>query len=144
MWMLDKVQVFKKLCDYILGECAEKYSLTLNEVKVILYLEHTKENNMAKDISESLMISKSHVSMSVNNLEKRGYLFRKNDDKDKKKLHLVLTDKAEKVIKDVEIINNEVINKLLKDISEKELELFKSISLRLRRNLDLVMNLKDK
>lgn len=144
MWILDKVQVVKKVYDHILGESAEKFDLTINEVKVILYLAHTKKNNTAKDIADNLMISKSHVSMSVNNLEKRGYLLRKNDDKDKKKLHLVLTEKSDIVVRDIKKIKNNVREKVLKDISVEELELVESISLRMRKNLDLIMDLKDK
>lgn len=52
------------------------------------------------DIQKNLHISKSSVSQTLNNLEKKGYVVRTIDPVDRRKITVVLTSEGEKVLAD--------------------------------------------
>ena len=86
MKLLNKAQIIKKLYSNVFERIALEYNITANEVMILTFLKDDFDQDMATDIVNTLMISKSHVSLSVNNLEKAGYIVKKQDVNDKKKI----------------------------------------------------------
>lgn len=136
MKLLKNTQVFKKIYDNLLNEIAKKYELTTNELKILLFLQESQENDIARDIVNTLMLSKSHVSMSVDFLEKKKYLERLQDEKDKKKYHLKITNKANVIIEDVNKKQEELKEILYKGISQEEIKTMNSIIEKMRNNIN--------
>ena len=66
------------------------------------------------------MISKSHVSYTVEKLKNKGYIIKVQDEKDKKKFHLKLTEKADNILKIIKSEQNKLNDISFKDITENE------------------------
>lgn len=70
------------------------------------------------------MISKSHVSYTVEKLKNKGYIIKVQDEKDKKKFHLKLTEKADNILKIIKSEQNKLNDISFKDITENEKKQF--------------------
>lgn len=110
------------------------YKLSPNEIDILVAL-HMRKYNMAKDIAENFEISKSLVCRSVESLIKKGYIDTKKDEKDKRITHLILKEEAKPIVQALQE-NREKNNKiLLKDIDEKELEIFNNVLDKMKENI---------
>ena len=136
MKLLNKAQIIKKLYSNVFERIAVEYNITANEVMILTFLKDDFDQDMATDIVNTLMISKSHVSLSVNNLEKAGYIVKKQDVNDKKKIHLVITEKAKPILDEIEYEQNKLYEVIFKGISDKEKEILKLILQKMCNNIN--------
>lgn len=127
MNLLENTQIFKKMIDQSYLKVSKETNLTVNEIRVISFLYKNEELDIASDIVEKLMISKSHVSFSVESLKNKKYIEKVRDDQDKKKIHLRLTHKANQIVKLLEDEQNKLTEFLLQDIDETERNQFTNI-----------------
>lgn len=65
----------------------------------IISMVSSNEQITAKEISDTLKVSKTTVVSAVDRLEKRGFLIRKVDEQDKRRRYLFLTDSGKEVNK---------------------------------------------
>ena len=70
------------------------------------------------------MISKAHVSVSVESLVKKKYIKKVQDDRNKKKFHLKLIDRSKEVIDLLDIEIEKLKNTLMRDVSLQDREIF--------------------
>lgn len=99
-----------------------KYKLTLAEILVLLLLSSHRDCDTARDIVERLRLAKSHVSVSVRDLEERGYLKGGHENGDRRTIHLQLCDTAAGVIADAQERQRQFLSILGQGFSEEELE----------------------
>ncbi len=112
-----------------------RYGLSAIEVDVLLFLANNKQFDTASDISAIRKIPKSHVSLAVNRLFKKGYLRKNADVLNKKKIHLTIKDwPAEIVCYGIEQ-QKEFTNVLLNGFSGDELNTLKTYFNRMEKNL---------
>lgn len=135
MKIFNQIQIMRKVHSSLLEKIASKYKLNECEIMILVFLNETSEENMASDIVKHLMISKAHVSGLVNNLENQGYIIRENDHKDKKKIHLIVTEKAKPIIKEVQKKKIEMKTKVFAGVTEKEAEVMKAVLNKIKNNL---------
>ena len=124
MTFLEDIQVLKKAMDNLFYKVSKKTDLAVNEIRLLLFLHQNKELDIASEIVENLMISKSHVSYTVEKLKNKGYIIKVQDEKDKKKFHLKLTEKADNILKIIKSEQNKLNDKSFKDITENEKKQF--------------------
>lgn len=67
----DGLSLFKKIYDQSLEPVCKKYQLTRMELDILLFLANNPGYDTAKDIIERRRLTKSHVSMSLKDLERR-------------------------------------------------------------------------
>lgn len=120
MSLLEEAQVLKKVMDNLLYEVSKKTDLTVNEIRVLLFLYQNEKCDIASSIVENLMISKSHVSASVENLKNKEYIKKIQDIKDRKKFHIKLTKKAESILTSIAQEQEELREELFDGIDAKE------------------------
>ncbi len=126
MNFLENTQILKKIIDNSFLKISKETDLTVNEIRVLLFLYQNEKLDIASDIVEKLMISKSHVSFSVESLSNKNYIEKVQDNKDKKKFHLKLTNKSDQIIK---LLGNEEVQLkdiLFQNIDENEKKIFKN------------------
>ena len=99
-------------------DAAREEGLSQNEIEVLLFLAH-KKCDTAREITQFRGISRSLVSKSVDLLMKKGYLEAKQDEKDRRVIHLLLLPKAEKTIEKLNIIRREFMSKLCEALHGK-------------------------
>lgn len=127
MSILEDLHILNKVINTPLNKIAKKAHLTLIEVRVILFLYENKKFDIAAKIVDKLILSKSIVSESVEDLVNKKFIIKIQDLKDKKKYHLKLTNNSQKII---ELLNHEINdlkNKLMKNISLEDKENLKRI-----------------
>lgn len=110
--------------DNLFYKVSKKTDLAVNEIRLLLFLHQNKELDIASEIVENLMISKSHVSYTVEKLKNKGYIIKVQDEKDKKKFHLKLTEKADNILKIIKSEQNKLNDISFKDITENEKKQF--------------------
>ena len=119
----------------LLEPICKKWDLTRNELDVILFLANNPEFDRAVDIVNHRGLAKSHVSMSVANLERRGLLDRIADPSDRRTVHLKLTEKA-KEITDVGCrVQKQFMDYLHQGVTEEQLELMRLFAERVYENI---------
>ncbi len=133
-----------RLYEMVRGQLLEKYNLTAIESEVLLYLIANDEvgygardmRDTASDIAEARFFSKSNVSKGVYSLIKKQYIVSKQDEKDRRIIHLKLTEKADKELFISEVNKmNDVFNKLLcEGIPRSELDTLFEIETKLAKN----------
>ena len=136
MKVLENGNYIRKISNSIFYEIFQKYQLNFNELSIILFLNENKtEKNTAKDIVEELLFTKSHVSTSVESLVNKKYIIRQSDKQDKKKIHLILTEKANIVLSDAEMKKEEFKKIVLENITDEEKEIGEKIFMKICNNI---------
>ena len=123
-----------KLHETMLKEIWDQYQLQLIEAKIISFLWNNPGKDTAADIVELRMLSKGNVSQAVESLIQRSFLERKQDQKDRRKIHLSLTSSAQPIVDSMEILWEKFEEELFTGISEEEKELFHQVSDHIKHN----------
>lgn len=90
------------------------------EEAVLYYLSHEKDGASARELSLYFQINTSRVAAILNSLCKKGYVERKHDDFDKRKIHVFITDEGRNYAKKQ---YNDVVNRvqlLLEQLGEED------------------------
>ena len=88
--ILVNLQRVKKIYELMLKRVTKVYSMTKNEIDVLLFLANNEGYDTAKEIVELRSLSKSHVCKSIGSLSERGFLLEEKDERDKRCVHLKL------------------------------------------------------
>ncbi len=133
---LDSTQRSHKMYAAILEPVCRQFSLTRNELDIMLFLANNPGFDRAADIVAVRKIAKSHVSLSVGNLEKRGLLLREFEEGDRRAAHLKLTDAAIPIVRAGQHLQKRFFTKMFDGLSGKELELWGKILEKICKNIE--------
>lgn len=124
----------KKSHSYIASRLKE-YELTSNQIDVLYFLLRNKKYNTAKDIVEFIGVSKGLVSRSVDELIKKDYLYVKEDEADRRKMRLFLTESGKAVVKKIDKYDHEFLEKITAGITPEEIKTHLRIAMKISENL---------
>lgn len=113
-----------------------KYGLSYMEFVVLMFLANNTEYTKASDIVEVLDIAKSHVSMTIKELEKKGLLGRRVKEDDRRSSILEIKDKAKNIIHEGRIVQKEYMDAVFRGMDEKDMADFRRIQKKLERNIE--------
>lgn len=136
---LTSLRCMMKLYDGILKTVCEQYQLTLIEANIISFLYNNPGKDTAGDIVELKMLSKGNVSRAVETLIGKSLLQRRQDETDRRKMHLTLLPEAAPVTETIERLRTDFEQDLFCGISDQDLEQFFQVHSRLRENAQLSM-----
>ena len=111
-------KVHDKFCEKI----SVQYGLTNLELNILFFLKSNCELDTAKDMSEKLHLSKSNISDAVDSLTKKGYLKGIQDEKDRRYIHLKLSEEAENILEGAFKLHEEFVDSITKDIPQEKLD----------------------
>ena len=131
----DIMGVAKRSYNMILSPVCSKWELTRNELDVLLFLQNNPQYDRATDIVTYRGIAKSHVSMSVANLESRGFLVRKYDETDRRTAHLVLTEQGCGVAGEARKYQTQFFSALYQGVTEEEFALWGRVTEKVCNNI---------
>ena len=86
----DHLFLFKRLYDQTMDPIAQQWDLTRMELDILLFLANAPAYDTAADIVERRRLTKSHVSVSIHSLIRRGWLERSYLPGNRKSAHLRL------------------------------------------------------
>ncbi|WP_077612247.1 MarR family winged helix-turn-helix transcriptional regulator [Clostridium sp. Marseille-P2415] len=135
---IDKI--YRKVC----GKAVAEYDFTPNEILVLMFLSNNQELNSASDIAQCRNISKGLVAKSVESLCEKGYLTTGKDKKDRRLVHLYLTEKSQKVVARIKTCKQEFMEELHKGIPAEDLEALNRTAKVMNRNLENMLRLTEK
>jgi len=119
---LDSMQLSKKKYAAMLESVCRQYDLTRNELDILLFLANNPEFDRAAEIVAIRRIAKSHVSLSVCNLEKRGLLSRVFEESDRRTAHLRLTEAAQPIVRAGQHLQKRFFTGMFEGLNRQELE----------------------
>ena len=135
--MLDLKRVNGKI-HKALTNSLKKYDLDVTPVqsRIIMFIDENNEVTATDILDKFNSINKSTLSEILNNLEKNGYISRREALNDSRKKLIVLTDKAKDVIKVLKKNFDDIAHRVLDNVSNEEYEVFSAILNKIERNVD--------
>lgn len=140
-------------------EFAEKLSKAYNETckplchelnipqtafDILLFLANNPEYKTARDIVEVRKIKANLVSVNVDKLVNEGYLKRKSVEGDRRKIHLICTEKSREIIKKGQALQQSFIEKLFSGMDEETRKVFQQGMLQMEKNIEKMSEEKNK
>ena len=86
---------------------------------------------------EEKNLSKAHISKSVDNLRAKGFVVLTEDENDRRKRHIELTEKAVEAAKNMLEVHNECKEVVMRYVTDEEKELMNQIMQKMLRSLDV-------
>ena len=90
MFFWDKHKTITNCYEMIARSVCEKYQLTQMEYDILMFLHNNPQHNTAAEIVKIRKSTKSHVSTSLKELEKKGLIQRIQSAENKKHVEIVL------------------------------------------------------
>ena len=95
--------------------------LSMSEVHLLETIHKTRDNTMSR-IAKRSMITQGTLTVSVNKLESRGLVIRRQDEKDKRITRLEVTDRAREILAVHDRFHEAMIDRTVKDLKLNENE----------------------
>ncbi|MGN0250094.1 MAG: MarR family winged helix-turn-helix transcriptional regulator [Oliverpabstia sp.] len=127
---------FKKLLEEQIAELRQKYDMKKAELEILYFLSKCGSHNTSKDIHYQLMMNKGHISQAVDSLCKRHFIIAIPDQQDRRYIHYRLSDSAQQIVEEMTKKRMEMNRRMVEGISEKDLEIFRAVSEKIRKNIE--------
>lgn len=132
--LLTGLRHMAKLYEALLRQSCEAYRLTQIETDILAFLKNNPGRDTARDIVGFRLLQKGNVSQAVDSLMRKGYLARRQDERDRRLVHLQLTDQAGGALRSIEWARGQFLSEIFSGFSEKERTLYLSLNERLFDN----------
>lgn len=132
----DILQKARKGYARMLEPICKQWALTRNELDILLFLYNNPGLNRAADIVSRRGIAKSHVSLSVTDLESRGLLARQLDPQDRRTVRLLLTDAAIPAAEQGRAAQQAFFERLFRGLTREEMELWQQLAQKVCENIN--------
>ena len=127
---------FKKLVEERYTKIRQKYDMKKAELEILYFLSHCGEQNTSTDIHHQLMMTRGHISQSVDSLCRRNYIAAIPDQHDRRYVHYEILEPAKEIVEEI-TKQREEMNKLILDgISEEEMRVFREVSAKIKKNIE--------
>ncbi len=127
-------QLFKTLYASCVEPVCSQYQLTRNELDILLFLANNPAHDTAAEIVSIRYLTKSHVSLSVQALEQKGYLRRFYAPHDRRTPHLCVTDAAQQAVQAGRAAQEAFVSALFRGIGGQEQEALRGHFARIEQN----------
>ena len=134
--LLAYAQHYKKYYTAQFAGAAAAYGLNQLEIDILLFLHNNPEYDRAADIVSRRGIAKSHVSLSVSNLESRGLLIRCFEPSDRRTAHLKLTEAGNAIAREGRDIQQQFFSRIYEGVSDEEFEIWRTITQKVCKNIE--------
>ena len=141
---IDIMALAKKSYGKLLAPICARYDLTRNALDVLLFLHNNPQFDRAADVVVHRGMTKSHVSLSVSDLESRGLLLRRFDETDRRTAHLVLTEQGTAIAQEAKAAQSEFFDGIYQGVTPEEFALWRKIMEKVSgniRNLDKTLTI---
>lgn len=137
--LLTSAKCIIKTYDDTIKLLCEKCGMSSLSVKIISFLHNNPNFNTINQIAEIRMLSKGNVSVVVDELERDGYLKKEQDKKDKRKINLYLTSKANIITDKIDVEWANFVKEIYQGFSDEDRDTYKRLRERLVNNAKKMM-----
>ena len=120
MYFWDKHKTITSYYELLSGRVCDRYGLTQMEYDILMFLHNNPQHNTAAEIVKVRKSTKSHVSISLKNLENKGLVERIQSETNKKYIEIALLDKAELIVEAGINAQKEFAQDVLSGLTEEE------------------------
>lgn len=131
----EVMQDVEKQYAHQLEPVCRQWKVTGNELAVILFLANHPGYDRAADLVERRGMTKSHVSLSVGTLEHRGLLRRRREERDRRQIHLELTQAGWEIARCGQEVQKQFFFAVFQGITRHELENWYGVLQRMWENM---------
>lgn len=142
MHFWDQHRTITRYYEIRMKEVCSKYNLRQLEYDILLFLHNNPQYKIASDIVKIRKSTKSHVSTSLDVLEKRGFIRKNVDDKNHKRMEIELLPEADEVVKAGNQVQKQFAQDVLEGIDPEEILEFKKIFEKICANAERHINQK--
>ncbi len=135
--ILENLLVGRDLYTKMFGSLCGKYELNLSEILTLLFLANNPEYDTAKEIANKLKLAKSHVSVTVRNLEEREYITGSFSGSNHRTIHLSLCAKALPVVEEARARLDEFRTVVMSGFESEERSQFSDYLKRVTNNINI-------
>jgi MarR family transcriptional regulator for hemolysin len=114
----------------------KKWNVSRSEMDVPLFLYNNPGYDRAADIVTHRGMTKSHVSMSVVNLEQRRFLERQFSAEDRRAANLLLTPEGQRIAAEGKEAQQAFFDELYQGVTEEEFRLWEAVTQKVRINIE--------
>ncbi|MBR3833162.1 MAG: winged helix-turn-helix transcriptional regulator [Lachnospiraceae bacterium] len=138
--MFTNLSKFKKLYERQLCSIYEKYDLRKIDMEIVVYLANCGNEDTARDIANTNMFTKGHISQSVKRLSDLGFISINQDAKDMRVQHLKLTDNVRPMLKELKEEKDKVASVVFAGVTEEESKVVRQVFDKMCENIMKDMN----
>lgn len=120
MYFWDKHKTITSYYELLSSRVCDRYGLTQMEYDILMFLHNNPQHNTAAEIVKVRKSTKSHVSISLKNMESKGLVERIQSETNKKHIEIVLLDKAELIVEAGINAQKEFAQDVLSGLTEEE------------------------
>ena len=131
----DGLSLFKQIYDQSLEPVCKKYQLTRMELDILLFLANNPGYDTAKDIIERRRLTKSHVSMSLKDLERRDLVQKEYYPGNQKTAHLKLSSASVQMVAEGQQAQKKFFQTVFRDFNPEDLSRMEGYFERMRKNM---------
>ncbi|TYB30777.1 MAG: MarR family transcriptional regulator [Candidatus Mcinerneyibacterium aminivorans] len=133
------LSIAKRAHSMLLQKKLKQYNIGTGELYILIVL-YKEDGICQQKICDHYRINKAAVGRAVHKLEKKHFITKKPDEKDRRKRILSLTEKARKMKPEFKNILRSAEKVLRKDLSDKEIETFLKVSKKISKNIHEVLD----
>ncbi len=131
---------YKQLLEILITPIREKYGLRKVDVEVLYYLSCCGRRNTPTDVKDSSLLTKSHISQSIDRMSRMNLLVMTPDGNDRRCIHLALTPQAHEIVAEIHQIREELQHIIFRDIPEDEIQAFCQVAAKIEKNINAALN----
>ena len=106
---------------------------------ILLFLANNPEYKTARDIVEVRKIKANLVSVNVDKLVNEGYLERKSVESDRRKIHLICTEKSMDIIEKGQALQQSFIEQLFSGMDEETRKVMQQGMMQMEKNIEKML-----
>ena len=129
------VRSMNKLYDQCMDGIRRKHGLSQIEIIIVSFLHNNPSRDTAGDIALFRMRPKGNVTQGVDSLIQKRLLARFPDEADRRKIHLKLTERALPIVEEIDRVQLDYRDMMLKGFTGEEIETFFALNRRLMKNI---------
>lgn len=116
--------------------CSDRFGLSAASWRVMAHLGNETEPLSAKDVAERAAMDSVSVTRALNQLDQLGFLIRKIDVEDRRRITLRLSKKGRSTYEEIVPVAIQVERELLTGLTKEEQASLDALSLRLWKNAE--------
>ena len=132
--ILQRFQAVMRLFELSGKDVCEKYGLTQIESNILMFLNNNPCKDTASDIVDLRRLPKANVSKAVESLIQKDLLLRRQDTGDRRRIHLMLTGDAQKMIPDISAVLDAFSAQLFSGFTPEEQKQYADMNVRIWQN----------
>ncbi|MGP4081589.1 MarR family winged helix-turn-helix transcriptional regulator [Pseudalkalibacillus sp. R45] len=119
----EEIRKFNRFYTRVLGLVNQYSETSLFSIldSQILYEIYSRDVCLQNELCEFFSIDKGYMSRILNKFSNQGLIIKKQYDRDKRKVQLVITEKGEEQTKTLIDSSNFYVNRMIKDLPASEL-----------------------